>query len=144
MTGVLTRIRHRSARRRNEPPAVPTVAQLQLQHTELRGVTPLAVGANSAEPPQARTARPYRELANSPFPICPALRCLGREALVDMVMANQDNLGAVLVERLPGRTEPRFPAVFAGTEQRVMPVGKHTALVRSGQFPAEPGQLRRP
>jgi hypothetical protein len=73
-----------------------------------------------------------------------AVRGLRREALVVVVVADDDEVGPVLLERLPQRRDLRLVAVEAAAEQRMVPVGERTRLLVGGEVGAQPEILRQP
>src|SRR5207247_2250777 len=69
---------------------------------------------------------------------------LGCEALVVVLVARDDDIGAGIVQRLPQRLGGRGAAVLAArAEARVVPVGKSAARRVPGEVGTEPLLLRR-
>jgi hypothetical protein len=112
------------ARLGNELPIVATEVQGELQDPIGTGVAHLAVGLDDAEGALAPATGADDEL---PYPlrrIGRALRRLGGEALVVVVVAVQDHLCARRILDVPARSHPGVVAVFgAGAEEGVVEVG---------------------
>src|SRR5207302_10680274 len=72
-------------------------------------------------------------------PVC----VLGGEALVDVVVADEDDVGSRVLERLPQRLHHRLAPDPAGAEARVVPVGERASRPMGGEVAPEPLVLRR-
>src|SRR5688572_21923149 len=97
----------------------------QAEDAERRGVAYLAVRPGRSERAEATTARTDDELAQPEDGIDRTVRGLGREALVVVVVANEDDVGAVLVQGTPEGTdelEIGFSGVRPRREERMVPV----------------------
>jgi hypothetical protein len=104
----------------------------------------LAVRSDRPERAQLRSARPDHDLPDSVNRVGGAVGPLGREALVVVVVADEDQLGAVLVERLPERTDEEqvgLAGVIARREQRVVPVRQRAGRFAPGELGAQPPLL---
>src|SRR5581483_7069114 len=108
------------------------------------GVADLAVRLDVADFVVVVAAGADDELADAPRGVGVAVRVLGGEPFVDVLVAGEDDLGAGVVERGPERRHVIRAAMLAArTEAGMMPVGERAAGWMGGQIGAEPTFLRR-
>ena len=122
-----------------ELPLVAAGVERELEDAEGPGVLHLRVGQRRVQRVVLRAALADHELAHAALVVQLPVGRLGREALVGVVVAAVDELGAVLVEQLPERGRLRERAVGGpGAPARVVPVGAHAASGVGGEVLLEP------
>jgi hypothetical protein len=114
----------------------------QLQDPERLRISDLGVGDRSLEATQALAAGPDHELTDAAAGIAVAIRVLERETLIVVVVPDDDDIRADLVEQVPERTYSLRVAVLTGAEERVVPVGDRAECVARRQVGREPLALR--
>src|SRR5581483_10235054 len=115
----------------DEVPVVAPGTEREPQHA-VGGRPDLAVGLRSAEGVGAGTPRPDGDLPDTEGRVGGAVGALRREALVDVLVAVEDEFGAVVVEGVPQRTDLEVVAVAGpGVEPGMVPDG-HGAPGRAG------------
>ena len=92
-----------------------------------RHVARLTVGRRAWERADLLASRADDELADAADEVGPAARSLRREALVVVVVSDEDELGVRVVQRLPEGRVRRITSVRARREPRVVPVGERAA-----------------
>ena len=96
--------------RRDEAPRVDPGTERELEDTEARPVARLAVRPRAEEPAEALPPGSDDELAHSALEVEPSARVLRREALVVVVVPDEDDVGTRVDQRLPERRVLRsFP-----------------------------------
>ena len=122
-----------------ELPLVAAGVKRELEDAERPGVLHLRVGQRRVQRVVLRAPLADHELAHAALVVHLPVGRLGREALVGVVVAAVDELGAVLVEQLPERGRLRERAVGGpGAPARVVPVGAHAASGVGGEVLLEP------
>src|SRR6187401_818876 len=111
MTAPRARVRERLPRDGHELPRICAGTKREPQHTVGRVVPDLAVGLNGAELVERTPPGTDSELADAIHRVAGCVRVLGSEALVHVLVAVQDQLSAVLMQRIPERTDGRIVAV---------------------------------
>src|SRR5262245_54831161 len=139
------RVPERSARNRDELPRVGAGSQRQLENAIGAGVADLGIGLGRAKAVQPGSTRPDDEFSNAIGRIGRAARRLWGGSRVDVFVAVENDLGVVVVERLPqGLDVLRLAAVNrARIKERLVPIGQ-AALVGVGrEIRSEPYLLGR-
>ena len=142
MTGGGAAVGERLPGHRDELPVVARVVERHLEHAV--GPAPdVAVGQRGGEAVGAAAAGAHGELAHPVDGVGGAARGLEPEALVDVVVPVEDDVGAVVVERLPERPVGGVGAV-GGTRavQGVVPHRHRAVGVGGGQDAPQPLLLR--
>src|SRR5262245_9364066 len=143
MAGVRAAVDER-ADRRTEPPGVGAPPERQLEDAEARVVTDLTVLRDAWQPSQALAARPDDELADPSRAVDLSARTLRCEALVVVVVPDEHDRRAGVVERRPEGRVVVAATVLTRREVRVVPVGERAARRAGREVAAEPLLLRAP
>ena len=117
----------------------------ELDHAVRRVVAGRTVRPCRAERVVGVPAHPRRELGDPEGRVVHASRRLWQEALVQVLVAANDHIRAVLVERVPERLDvgrERLSVDRAGVEARVVPVGDRADAAVGGEVRAQPVVLR--
>ena len=113
MTAARATVGERATRCGDEAPAVALWLEVELQDPEARVAADLAVGLDGAELAQACPAGADHELPDALHRVRPAIGVLRSKALVVVVVAVEDDLGAGPVQGIPDGVEPLVVAVPA-------------------------------
>src|SRR5262245_53881563 len=97
VAGSRTEVRAGLSRNRDEFVLVGVHRQRQFENTVCIGKSPLAIRATCQERVRRYTAGANDELDDAFFAIKASVRILRGEALIQMIVAAQDDLGAVVV-----------------------------------------------
>src|SRR5215207_6293507 len=114
----------------DKPPVIAALLEVEPQYPELYFYQVLAVGALHPAGPCGLTAGPHHELVNPLRQINVAVRVLGLEDLVIVIVAVENYVCAIAIQDVPRRPHLRVRAVVARTVERVVPVGQDAAGVR--------------
>jgi len=107
-----------------KPPAVVAGTKRKLQDTERSIVTDLARRERCPKRLMACATRPDDELSNSAQRIWMPLRIQSGETFVNVVVTDDEELGARVVKVFPERLHFDHPALKPRTPPRMMPDGK--------------------
>src|SRR5207302_4886901 len=133
----------RHAGDRDELPVVGTVAQRELEDPVVPAAH-FAVGDGGPQRVGARAPGPDHEFPNAALPARGTVGRLRREALVVVLVPGEDDVGTVIVQRLPQRLRyGRAQMRGAGTESRDVPVGEGALRRVRREVGAEPLLLGR-
>ena len=97
-----------AAGRLQELPRVAVVAEHQLEHAVVVAVARFAVGPRAQERRRKGAAGADHELAHAALVVAPAIGVLRRKALVQMIVAGQDDDHAAICELIFNRMERTF------------------------------------
>ena len=139
-----TEVRGRSPDHRQEAPVVATLVQRQLHHAMSVVEAHGAVRLRCAEAVGHVAARADGDLRDPVGQVEAAERVLRQEALVDVLVAVEDEVGAVLVQRLPDEAHVGVVPVDVARAVEVVVEGRERAdrgVVR--EVVPQPGVLRR-
>ena len=117
-------------------PAIAGGVERQLQHTIGVIATDFAVGNGRAKRVERPAARADHKLANPTCCIRHTVGVLGGKAFIIMVVTAENEVGAIVIERLPDGRHTGFIAMFTGAKAGMMPVGQCTSLGIGGQVGA--------
>ena len=143
MTRAASRVGEGLAGNGDELPVVAGGAQRQLEDSEGGVVEHLGVGHRRVDHEQTAAAGTGDELADPLGRICDAGGRLRGEALVVVVVSDDHDLRSGVVQVLPQRLRLDVGPFVAGTEERMMPVGKRATLRVAGEIRPQPLLLRR-
>ena len=115
----------------------------QLEHAELRVLSELPVRERPGERVERPAAGAHHELADAVLRVAHLRRRLEGVALIDVVVAREDDVDVVRVEHLPERVVVREVSRRAGREPGLVPVGQRARRMVRGEVVPEEGHLRR-
>ena len=143
MAGARPGVGERLAGLGDELPVVALRVERQLEHSPGGGVADFAVGHHRPEPAVVAPAHPHGELAEAELGVGPAGGRLQGEPFVHVVVAGEDEVGAIVVEGLPQRLDggPRSP-LGAGAEAGMVGDGHRASGLVGGQDVSQPELLR--
>src|SRR2546430_9477587 len=121
----------RSAGDRDEAPVVTAGAERELENAVSRVVAYFEIRHRGTEVVQRFTAScPHGDFTDAERRVQSPVRLLRGKALIGVIVTIQDQIGAVLVERVPQRTylRPYRRATGDGAEARMMPHGHYALL----------------
>src|SRR5579884_858219 len=129
-------------RHRQELPSIAVARQRELDDAEGFDLH-LAVGGVRHEIVERRAAGADGELADALRLVAQAVRRLRREALIEMIVAVEDDLDAGVVEDAPEIAHVGVEAVRARREQRMVPVRERALVAVRREVGLKPRPLRR-
>ena len=125
----------------DELPFVAIGVEEELDDSELARDADVADGEDLLYAVEACSARPDDEGADAKLLVWFAEGVDTGDALVVVVVATDDDIGAMIVERFPEVVEPMGIASWSRVEDRVMPDSHGAVFVVGCQVVAEPGEL---
>ena len=115
----------------------------EFEHAEGVEVSHLAVGSQMTGMVMARAAGPNDELPNAVRVVLLAILVDRGEALVIVVVSDDDDVGVCVAEQIPDRGHTDVVPMLARTVAGMMPVGEDMRSAMRGKILLQPGILWR-